>query len=324
MKLTLSKSILLFTLVVANFLSAQRIVWSPEYKGNKFGSFVYADKGKDFYTLTFGASILSNSRFLTRYEDFSKGEAKKISYKVDGGTGSFNDMIVVDGKVVVFITDRKNGMYKLYYQVYNKKCMPETEPELVIEYKSPKGFKRGDYFNIIQSKNKKYFVVEYAVPGNKTENDRYGYKIFDDSFEMTGEGEYESPYGSKESDITNRYISNTGDLFVGIKVYNTNSKGRVRDFSSLKKYIICFIKGDDLEEMDLDFKEKIGGIGKLFYPTGDIEKDMKEIQQFYSGKTGKNKQQFESNTVRIKQEQQEQQAPQDSQENQERDDNGNR
>lgn len=256
MKMNLTQKIVTITLLVANFIGAQRIEWSPEYKGNKFGSFVYADKGKDFYTLTFGASILSNSRFLTRYEDFSKGEAEKISYKVDGGTGSFNDMIVVDGKVVVFITDRKNGMYKLYYQVYNKKCLPETEPELVIEYKSPKGFKRGDYFNIIQSKNKKYFVVEYAVPGNKTENDRYGYKVFDDSFEMTAEGEYESPYGSKESDITNRYISNTGDLFVGIKVYNTNSKGRVRDFSSLKKYIICFIKGDDLEEMDLDFNKK--------------------------------------------------------------------
>lgn len=256
MKLKLSKSIFLFSLMLANFLSAQRIEWSPVYKGSRFGSFVYADKGKDFYTLTLSGSILLNNRFLTRYEDFSKGEAKKISYKVDGGTGSFNDMIIVDGKVVVFITDRKNGMYKLYYQVYDKKCMPATKPELVIEYKSPKGFKRGDYFNIIQSKNKKYFVVEYAVPGNKSENDRYGYKIFDDSFEMVGEGEYESPYGTKESDIANRYISNSGDLFVGIKVYNTNSKGRVRDFSSLKKYIVCFIKGDDLEEMDLDFKKK--------------------------------------------------------------------
>ena len=256
MKLTLSKSILLFTLVVANFLSAQRIEWSPEYKGSRFGSTIFADKGKDFYTLTYNGSLLFSSTYLTRYDDFSKGETKKISYKVDGGTGSFNDMIVVDGKVVVFITDRKNGMYKLYYQIYNKKCIPETNPKLVIEYKSPKGFKRGDYFKIIQSKNKKYFVVEYAVPGNKTENDRYGYKIFDDSFEIIGEGEYESPYGSKESDITNRYISNTGDLFVGIKVYNTNSKGRVRDFSSLKKYIICFIKGDELEEMDLDFKKK--------------------------------------------------------------------
>lgn len=51
----------------------------------------------------------------------------------------------------------------------------------------------------------------------------------------------------------------------------------------------------------LDFKEKIGGIGKIFYPTGDIEKDMEEIQLFYAGKTGKNRQQFDSQTVRVTQ-----------------------
>jgi len=37
----------------------------------------------------------------------------------------------------------------------------------------------------------------------------------------------------------------------------------------------------------LDFKLKVGGVGRLFYPTGDIEKDMLEIKQFYSGITGK-------------------------------------
>lgn len=31
----------------------------------------------------------------------------------------------------------------------------------------------------------------------------------------------------------------------------------------------------------LDFKEKIGGIGKVIYPTGDINKDMMEIMDFY-------------------------------------------
>jgi 1-acyl-sn-glycerol-3-phosphate acyltransferase len=38
----------------------------------------------------------------------------------------------------------------------------------------------------------------------------------------------------------------------------------------------------------LDYKKKIGGIGPLFYPTGDIEADMSEIMSFYEGITGKN------------------------------------
>jgi len=35
-------------------------------------------------------------------------------------------------------------------------------------------------------------------------------------------------------------------------------------------------------------KNKTGGMKKLFYPTGDIEKDLVEIQSFYKGIEGKN------------------------------------
>lgn len=50
----------------------------------------------------------------------------------------------------------------------------------------------------------------------------------------------------------------------------------------------------------LDFKEKTGGVAHLFYPGGDIEKDMLEIQQFYRDYTGKNPRQFDDQTVQIK------------------------
>lgn len=50
----------------------------------------------------------------------------------------------------------------------------------------------------------------------------------------------------------------------------------------------------------LDFKRKVGGIGKLFHTTGDIEKDMQLIQAFYAGIKGKNPQQFDSETIKTK------------------------
>ena len=37
----------------------------------------------------------------------------------------------------------------------------------------------------------------------------------------------------------------------------------------------------------LDYQEKIAGIGKLIYPTGDMEKDMLEIMEFYKDIPGK-------------------------------------
>lgn len=38
----------------------------------------------------------------------------------------------------------------------------------------------------------------------------------------------------------------------------------------------------------LDYKNKTGGMKTLIYPTGDIEKDLREIQSFYKGIEGKN------------------------------------
>lgn len=37
----------------------------------------------------------------------------------------------------------------------------------------------------------------------------------------------------------------------------------------------------------LDYSKKIAGIGPVFYPTGDIEKDIIEIKNFYKDKKGK-------------------------------------
>lgn len=48
----------------------------------------------------------------------------------------------------------------------------------------------------------------------------------------------------------------------------------------------------------LDYARKVGGIDRMFYTTGDIEADMREIQAFYSGVTGKHKQQFDAGSVR--------------------------
>lgn len=37
----------------------------------------------------------------------------------------------------------------------------------------------------------------------------------------------------------------------------------------------------------LDYKKKIAGVGKVYYPTGNFEEDMQVIQDFYKDKTGK-------------------------------------
>ncbi|MDZ7855695.1 1-acyl-sn-glycerol-3-phosphate acyltransferase [Sphaerotilus sp.] len=44
----------------------------------------------------------------------------------------------------------------------------------------------------------------------------------------------------------------------------------------------------------LDYHRKVGGLGPVFHPTGDIERDMVVIKQFYAGIRGKNADQFDA------------------------------
>lgn len=47
----------------------------------------------------------------------------------------------------------------------------------------------------------------------------------------------------------------------------------------------------------LDFGRKVGGIGRMFEPSGNIEADMIVIRQFYAGITGKNPRQFDAGSA---------------------------
>lgn len=42
----------------------------------------------------------------------------------------------------------------------------------------------------------------------------------------------------------------------------------------------------------LDYRSRRGGIGDVFYPTGDVDADMEEIQKYYYGMCGRHKGQF--------------------------------
>jgi 1-acyl-sn-glycerol-3-phosphate acyltransferase len=44
----------------------------------------------------------------------------------------------------------------------------------------------------------------------------------------------------------------------------------------------------------MDYQRKVSGLGPVFTPTGDVERDMEEIKRFYLGVKGRRADQFES------------------------------
>jgi len=44
----------------------------------------------------------------------------------------------------------------------------------------------------------------------------------------------------------------------------------------------------------MDYERKVAGLGPLFTPTGDVERDMDEVKRFYAGIKGRNADQFDA------------------------------
>jgi 1-acyl-sn-glycerol-3-phosphate acyltransferase len=59
-------------------------------------------------------------------------------------------------------------------------------------------------------------------------------------------------------------------------------------------YYIALGAGVPIVMAYMDYERKLSGLGPIFIPTGDIERDMAEIKAFYAPFKGKNAQQFEA------------------------------
>ena len=100
---------------------------------------------------------------------------------------------------------------------------------------------------------------------------------------------------------SNNTVQNTIDAFgarsrLAIIVAPEGTRGKVTHWKT-GFYHMAHGAGVPIGLAYLDFARKAGGVGKFFTTSGDIAGDMADIQQFYSGVTGKHPQQFDAASV---------------------------
>jgi len=81
-------------------------------------------------------------------------------------------------------------------------------------------------------------------------------------------------------DIFNRH----DELIIAIAPEGTRSKA---DYWRTGFYYIALGAGVPIAMGFIDYREKVVGIGPMFFPGGDIHADFVQVQAFYDGKTGR-------------------------------------
>jgi len=95
---------------------------------------------------------------------------------------------------------------------------------------------------------------------------------------------------------SNNIVQQVGDMFVNTEqlVITIAPEGTRSLSRNWKKgyYYIALHANVPIGLGYLDYKNKIGGVGKMITPSGNYEEDLKEIEEFYSEKAARYPEKF--------------------------------
>lgn len=181
---------------------------------------------KDFYTLRWKGGTILGGYYFSRFDDLKETKSKRISIAVNNNIANFEKVLIVDELPVVILTNIRDGKEQVFLQRYGYDLEPKGDAKLLAEYELIRGMSK-EPIKVIQSKDKKYFAVLWLLVGKKKDQDVYGYAVYDNKYKKIDEGEYEVPFESRYSQITNHLLSNTGHYFFLIKEFEKNTDRRL-------------------------------------------------------------------------------------------------
>ncbi len=228
----------LLLLNVSFVIGQMQITWGQEK--SKSGSLVdiLPSNASSFYTLRWQGGSIFGAYHLTKFDELNEVLTKKVSISVNQNIANFEDVIMVDERPAVILSNVREGKDNIYLQQYGYDLQPRGEAKLIASYDLIKG-KSKDAIRIIQSKDNNYFAVIWLLVGKRKDNDTYGYKIFDKKYNVIEKGEFEIPFESRNVQITNHLLTNTGHFFFLLKEFDVEQNVRnssVNTFKALHLY----------------------------------------------------------------------------------------
>lgn len=233
---------------------------------------ILAISDDEFFDLNFKPQMIALTYSTIKYfpiiRYFKKNKmVKELKFEgtAPGRNESYEYFELIGGKAYMFSTTREKDVTTFYaYEI--DKSLKVGKPKKLMSHK--KESRESFEFTLEVSENGDFFAVLLALEDKKSDIEKFEYAIFDKDLELTQKGKYKLPYSRKECDIAQHHISNTGEYFVSYKVYETNSRGKVKDQTKLKKFVIRQMSEDNAD--DYEIKPKKGSVKDVHFKTNDI------------------------------------------------------
>lgn len=235
---------------------AQRNVeWSDFQRAGSTLIDIIPNDGPDFYALRWSGSAILGKFKIASYRGLHPTGSGRIEQVADKTMAAFHSLVQIDGRLFVFLTDKKNGQNHIYIQEYDQDLSPLEEARHLAAYDVEFIKDRGS-FSVLQSKNKEFFAVIWQIEAKKGENDSYGFKVYNKNLELISDGEYKLPYSSELSFIYNQHLANNGDYFISVVEYSDLGKGIFKTYENYKATHILQINNEGIETFTLDLTDR--------------------------------------------------------------------
>lgn len=209
----------------------------------------------DFVSLRSGDGMFGSYK-ISSHHNLQNVTTGKIKVTLEQGMGNFNNLITLDDKIYVLLYDVVGKVNSLYIQEYDRQITPISKPKLIANYSFEKLNNPG-YFSVILSENKNYFAVVWEISGNKTNNDRYGFVVYDKTLKEINSGDYKLPFPGENSTIDEQLVSNFGDYFLLVTEYKPiEKKGLFKRIQDYKAVHLLQVNENGLDDFTIDLEGK--------------------------------------------------------------------
>ena len=249
---------LLLGLLCAFFSTAQEVDSSQQLPEVRWGElqrrngtlhYLLPSGENQFYALRWSGSHLFGHYTVTKHEDLKQVNVARIKLVANKSIANFEGASVLDGKFVVFLSDKKDNKNNFYMQEFNENLEIDGDVIHLASYELDRNKGEGTFL-FRASPNRKYFGVIWEIPGKRDERHVYGFRVYDAEMKTVNEGEYALPFEAKLSEIHEHLISNSGDYFICVSEYKANDKKALFNTNLDYKALHIYRLNDDIGTQD--------------------------------------------------------------------------
>lgn len=280
-----------------------KATWGPTYKmPSKLGTRIVCEDATGFYIIR-SQRRASKGIILDKFDKKmnQKYSEELIIPKKDKNEMLFEDVVYINKQLVLLVSyfDRKNK--KNYYFAYpiDDKGKVGSKFKLLDENTTEKS-RDGANYDFVMSKDTTKMLLYYNPPFDKKADEKFHYKVFDQSFNLIWEKEVELPYKDKLVAINDYIIDNDANVFMLLTISPDRKKGeKETKVEQAKKFMVLSykhktnkfdqyevkLKNKWIESIDYDYNPslnqlvlggfysddfKIGTVNGIFYMKLDI------------------------------------------------------